>query len=73
MGYFSNQTEADAYEAKWCSCCENNTGDGCTIMLAHLVYNYDECNNPESILHLLIPREVNGGNKKCGMYRGPMF
>jgi len=33
--------------------------------LAHLLHNYDECNNDKSILVLLIPRSENGlGNEE---------
>lgn len=37
-------------------------------MLAHLLHNYEECNNSNSILHILIPRDENGDNKKCLMF-----
>lgn len=38
-------------------------------MLAHMLYNYDECNNEKSILHLLIPRTEDGlGNQECKMF-----
>jgi hypothetical protein len=44
-------------------------GPGCPVWLAHLLYNYDECNKDESILHLLIPRTPDGlGNEQCSMF-----
>jgi len=72
MGYFSNGTEHMMYEEEYCDNCINQNPDsgGCAVMLAHMLYNYDECDNPDSILHLLIPRANDGvGNKKCTMYR----
>jgi len=72
MGYFSNGTEGDMYEAEYCQRCihyEDPNGDGCMVWLAHLVHNYDECNKPDSILHLLIPRSKDGpGNDRCKMF-----
>ena len=67
MGYFSNGTEGEMYEERYCANCAHQ--DGCTVWLAHMVHNYDECNNPESILHLLIPRSKdNVGNEQCTMF-----
>jgi len=61
MGYFSNGTEGECYTAQYCSKCAHMRGpdgDGmCAVWMAHMVKNYDECNNPESILHMLIPRK----------------
>ena len=61
MGYFSNGTEGMDYEAKWCDRCIHQNGldgkSGCAVLLAHSLHKYRECNNKESILHLLIPRE----------------
>lgn len=71
MGYFSNGTEGMMYEDKWCSRCEHQRTDdgGCMVWLAHLMANYDECNNKNSILHILIPRSKDGtGNEKCTMF-----
>jgi len=45
-------------------------GPGCTVWLAHELHNYEECNNENSILHLLIPRTKDGlGNEQCTMFR----
>lgn len=67
MGYFSNGTEGICYEEQYCEKCY--FGDkACAVWNAHLINNYDECNNAKSILHLLIPRDDNGRNLKCEMF-----
>ncbi len=71
MGYFPNGDAGIIYEARWCERCIHNPEDpdveGCAVMLAHLLHNYDECNNSDSILHLLIPRgELD--NEQCKMF-----
>lgn len=74
MGYFSNGTEGLWYEETYClRCVHSNQGDpdgpGCAVWLAHQLYNYDECNNEESILHLLIPLTKDGlSNEQCKMF-----
>ena len=72
MGYFSNGTEGMMYEEAYCNRCLHQgppDGPGCAIWLAHMLYNYDECNKKESILHLLIPRTKDGlGNEQCTMF-----
>jgi len=67
MGYFSNGTEGMMYEDQYCSRCIH--GDSCAVWAAHMIHNYDECNNDNSILHMLIPRTENGlGNQECRMF-----
>lgn len=72
MGYFSNGTEGQSYEAQYCNRCAHEgpeDGPGCAVLLAHLLYNYDECNNENSILHILIPRSEDGlSNEECQMF-----
>jgi hypothetical protein len=73
MGYFSNGSEGGDYEHYHCNQCVHQNGpDGetpCVVWMAHLLCNYDECNKPESILHMLIPRLKDGmGNGKCKMF-----
>lgn len=71
MGYFSNGSEGMDYEAHYCSRCIHQKPDegGCMVWLAHLLHNYKECNNKNSILHLLIPRTTDGlGNEQCKMF-----
>lgn len=72
MAYFSNGTEGDMYEEQYCSRCihrNGKDGTGCAVWLAHVLHNYDECNNEESILHILIPRSKDGPwNEECQMF-----
>ena len=70
MGYFSNGAEGDSYEEKYCSrCVHGDHENGCPVMIAHLLYNYDDCNKPESILHILIPCSANKPyNERCSMF-----
>jgi hypothetical protein len=68
MGYFSNGTEGDCYEARYCAHCRHGEAeDGCPVMLLHLLHNYEECNKPDSFLHVLIPR-TKDGNAECAMF-----
>lgn len=70
MAYFSNGTEGEIYYEHYCSrCVHESDGRTCSIWLAHLIHNYDECNNPKSILHTLIPRKNEGlSNGECTMF-----
>lgn len=68
MGYFSNGTEGEAYHHAYCEVCEHDKDEDCAVWYAHLAVNYDECNKPDSILHMLIPREDGGRNKRCTMF-----
>lgn len=76
MGYFSNGTEGEAYYERFCSRCihekeynEKGTGGGCAVWYAHLLANYEECNKPESVLHVLIPRSKDKlDNEQCRMF-----
>lgn len=74
MGYFSNATESDYYEAKYCNRCVNQGPPHslcCWIWLQHMLNSHKECNKPDSILHVLIPRDDVGYNKQCVMFREP--
>lgn len=71
MGYFSNGCEGDSYERAYCDRCVHQKPDngGCMVWLAHMLHNYAECNQQDSILHLLIPRTDDGlDNKQCTMF-----
>ncbi len=71
MGYFSNGAEGMDYEARYCRRCVHygpEDGPGCPVWLAHLLHNYEECNKPESILHLLIPLAADGTNEQCALF-----
>ena len=55
------------YEEEHCATCVHYENGLCPVLMAHMIHNYEECNKPESILHLLIPR--NGTeNEKCKMH-----
>lgn len=57
MGYFSNCEEGLIYEQEYCdNCVHNHAKYGCPVLNAHKLWNYDECNKPDSILHKIIPR-----------------
>lgn len=67
MAYFSNGTEGMMYQEDWCDRCIH-AGD-CPIWDAHMLHNYRDCNDPESILHMLIPRSADKlGNDQCRMF-----
>lgn len=71
MAYFPNGVSGEAYEDHYCSnCIFQQTAKGpCPIWEAHLLYNYQECNKPESILHMLIPRSKDGlSNEQCRFF-----
>lgn len=67
MGYFSNGTEGILYEEAYCDRCVHR--DGCAVWSAHMLHNYRDCNDKESILHILIPiSEDRSHNEKCRMF-----
>lgn len=82
MGYFSNGTEGQLYEEQYCSRCVHRDGkdgqSGCAVWLAHLMDNYEQCNNPDSVLHVLIRqgdrKKGEPWNLECEMFipRDPM-
>jgi hypothetical protein len=69
MAYFSNGTEGDMYYEQWCSRCMHDKDEDCPIWAAHLLFNSDGANNPDHILHMLIPRCKDGiGNEMCALF-----
>jgi len=57
MGYFPNGTEGMLYQERYCDRCVHCSEEhGCPVMLAHELWNYEECNNAQSVLHRMIPR-----------------
>ena len=65
MGYSSNGTEGMDYEEAHClKCIHSPTFRGCPVWEAHMLWNYDEFNKPDSILHKMIPR-AKLGNERC--------
>ena len=78
MGYFSNGTEGERYEMRYCERCihgndddDPNTGAPkcCPVWLAHLSYNSAQYKNEDlqQALELLIPRE-GPYNAQCAMF-----
>lgn len=71
MGYFPNGTAGADYEAQFCDRCihQDADGEGCAVWLAHMLFNYRDCNDDGSILHILIPQTKDGlGNEQCRMF-----
>lgn len=70
MGYFSNGTEGELYQEHYCfRCIHWSEDEGCPIWDTHLLRNYDDCNKPDSILHILIPRSKDHlSNERCTMF-----
>jgi hypothetical protein len=70
MGYFSNGTDGEMYYETFCAnCVHNGDEDGpyCPVWAAHKEYNYRDCNDKNSILHILIPRK-GVENEECTMF-----
>lgn len=71
MGYFSNGSEGESYHEHYCARCvhdDEENGKYCPIWNLHLLHNYAECNNKDSYLHVLIPRDERGFNDTCTMF-----
>lgn len=51
MGYFSNGSEGMDYEARYCERCVHQKPDegGCAVWLAHMLHNYRDCNDEDSV------------------------
>jgi hypothetical protein len=81
MGYFANGTEGMMFEEAFCSRCLHSDyregkdfGDKdnppCPILMAHLMFAYEECNstsNAKTMLDMLIRPTENFGNE-CQMF-----
>lgn len=79
MGYFPNGTSGLDYESRYCEHCVHNGMDengefpdgGCPILLLHLMWNYDQCDDDDKKLALdvFIPRSEDGlSNEQCKMF-----
>ena len=69
MGYFPNGSAGDYYENKYCDhCAHNHIEYGCPCLDSHIMWNYEECNNDNSILHKMIPRDKHGNNIQCRFF-----
>lgn len=71
MGYFSNGSEGEWYEAQYCNrCVHQPAGDiGCPVLDLHLLYNYDQLRKDSTrrALAMFIP-EKDGRNGQCAMF-----
>jgi hypothetical protein len=73
MGYFSNGSEGEGYEAQYCVRCIHGSdpGKGCPVWFAHLHANYYQVNNDQLrlVLAMLIPMDDEGIDAlKCNMF-----
>ena len=79
MGYFSNGSEGEGYQGKYCFNCANWKYDketdtyGCPIWDLHFLYSYELCNSKslaKEMLETYIPSgEGEGGsNGECTMF-----
>ena len=79
MGYFSNGSEGEFFQAKYCERCVNsehhNGGEfvGCAIWDAHLLFvdcsrTKGEPNDVAGVLNMLIP-EDDACNGQCKLFR----
>jgi hypothetical protein len=83
MAYFPNGTAGMMYEEMYCSRCVHlgpAEGPGCSVMLLHMLWNYDACNGDDpkapkdekakhDALNTLIPQTKDGlSTEKCTMF-----
>ena len=78
MAYFSNGTECDMYEDKYCEKCitwrkrQGDFGAGCPVWDIHFADSYEECNSKSKakvILDRLIPMSKDGlYAEECAMF-----
>jgi hypothetical protein len=70
MGYFSNGSEAEYYQAKYCNnCIHDLSKHGCPVMELHWLWNYDSNNDEDKklVLDMFIPPD-GVFNGKCLMF-----
>jgi len=69
VAYFPNGTAGMDYEERFCqNCAHYHEEFSCPCLDAHTMWNYEECNNKNSILHKMIPMDKKGYNKQCIFY-----
>ena len=80
MGYFSNGTMGDMYQAQWCRRCVHWKDDPdepnqCPVMGIHMLHNYTQAMNDEAddpihaILNTFIPQlDEPPWNEECKMF-----
>jgi hypothetical protein len=70
MGYFSNGTEGEIYEARYYSRCQHyprDAGDFCPVWWAHLMHCGED--GAQEVLDILIPQRADRpGNEQCAMF-----
>lgn len=69
MAYFSNGSEGEEYEARYCSKCVH-CGE-CPILVLHSLWNYDalDSETKHTALNVFIPRSKDGlSNEQCRMF-----
>ena len=70
MGHFSNGTEGEMYQERYCYQCVHWTDDaGCPVWFVHELHVGDK--EWTAALDLLIPRDERGFNGKCYTFRRP--
>jgi len=67
MAYFPNGASGGDYREKYCDNCVHDKNDDCPIWALHLMHNYEECNNDDSFLEVLIPRD-GIENQECKLF-----
>lgn len=70
MAYFSNGTANEVWQIRNChGCAHDDPETGCAVMLVHLAYNYEQCDNKHLMdaLNLLIPENGDGAAGRCTM------
>jgi len=67
MAYFPNGSSGEIFQSQYCDKCLHKKD--CAVWDAHLLHSYSECNNKESILHILIPMDEKGiYPEECRMF-----
>jgi|6_EtaG_2_1085325.scaffolds.fasta_scaffold03149_2 hypothetical protein len=74
MGYFSNGTEGQLYEARYCSRCDCQSVEPCAVLNAHFIAATqvgwaDDMSPMRMILDMLIPQNRHGQNGECTMFK----
>jgi hypothetical protein len=67
MAYFSNGTEGEVYQSRYCEHCQHGQDDDCAVWLAHFVHQGSGASAADGVLNTLIPRE-GIVNKQCRVF-----
>lgn len=74
MGFFSNGTEGDRFEARFCARCVNlradEFGNACPVWRLHEDWNGEQLEDEvkQMALDLLMPRTEGGLDNRCAMF-----